>query len=316
MSAFFDALPSNVATPEAQRMIFERVVSNPAELRWTPITLQDARGNVLVCEVTFDAIKIEGVRVNVSADTLQRIADEVDGLLLTPLLCDRIWEQSTLKIPPVTRKITSAKVSMIDQSRDVDRLIANRSGNPCDIGKDWVLTDKLLRTPTFQKVILADGSTGTRIGFPMVACNYGWHIQAGAKTESSVDGLERVIQGVGLAHDRSHTDYSQTARLVRSQAQLNGRPFPMAEVYTSVDFAPMVSHEGPLRLTAQPISAVAAWSNLPGGAGSAATSPKGRSAAPLVAGAAGAVVGGLSGGPVGVLVGGAAGLLIGTAVAK
>lgn len=306
---FFDALPKNVASPEAQDMIFRRIVSNPQELRWTPITLSDARGNVLVCEVTFDAIKIENVRINVSAETLQRIADEVGALMLTPLLCDRIWEApSTLKIPPVTRPITSSTAAMIAQSVAVDKVIAGRSGNPADCGKDWVLVNRLLRTDS-------DG-----VNFPLVAANYGWHNTTSG--ERSVDGRERVIQGVGLRHDRSHTDYSQCARLVRSTAMLNGRPFPMAEVYTSEDFSSMVSHEGPLRLTKQPIQGVVAGRQetvadpkAPLGTGGT-SGPKAKSKAPFVLGAGGALVGGLANGPVGAVVGGAAGLLLGSVVSK
>lgn len=149
------------------------------------------------------AAKIGDRRLRYSALLQQRAADMIGGHLLTPALVDAIWIQAQIRLDPKPLNDghggpapDMARVSSwYRHDRLVDAELA-RFGSVTDMclvaseGKDWVVTDRIWQRPR-------------------QAANYGWLTSAG-----------HAIQGVGLAHDPSHSDYSQLGRWVRSDCLL------------------------------------------------------------------------------------------------
>ena len=224
--------------------------------------LPKARSHALKGFLTFvagggapDARPFPKVRVNVSANLLQRIADALDASLLTPKLADRMFLQTKLSLAPSPQEITSDTWAMIDHSLRIDEQIAKAGGRPegefvATPGKDWVIGKELVEHPG-------------------KALNYGWHFHGpsydGQTWESAVTPGLRVIQGVGSQHNGQHSDYSQNARLVKKEVVVDDRPMSLADVLTSPQLAPLASHEGALSPLAlrQPGVAKSGFGNEP-----------------------------------------------------
>lgn len=178
-----------------------------------------------------DALKIDGVRVNVSHATAQRIADVLGLWLPTSKISDLIHASASVVLRPKLGAPDSAMAStarMLQHSRLVDVDLRGRidgGGHVSTVGKDWVNTSRLE-------------------GRPDRAANYGWHDTAAPNG--------KVWQTVGLAHDRDHVDYSQTLRLVARQAGVDGELIDIAELAAHPVHHGAVSDEGPLRVLRHP----------------------------------------------------------------
>lgn len=190
-----------------------------------------------------DAMKIDGVRVNVSAQTEQKIADVLGCSLLTPKLADLMWLQKSAKLLPHPRMITSATDAMIDHSAKIDADLA-KLGNPagivCTVGKHWVIDNDL------------DSHPGR-------AENYGWHFDGniGIPAEYAVSKddhgrLITLIQGRGWAHDMHHVDYSQICVLVSRQCTVDGATMDLHDLLKDPALAPLASHQGAMSVLRQP----------------------------------------------------------------
>lgn len=185
--------PSGAELLRRRERILQAVAAGRAEHDWCPLQLADSSGNVLHLRVSCDALKIDGVRVNVDATVQQEVADRLGALLLTPKLVDEIYRRSA-KLPPSPQPITASVEGMIAHSGRVDQLARDRQARTppalANVGKDWVLTKRLF-TPE---------NVSAR-----KAANYGWLGTAVSKFPS-VTGLP-IIQNVGLVHSREHSDY-------------------------------------------------------------------------------------------------------------
>jgi hypothetical protein len=105
------------------------------------------------------------------------------------------------------------------------------------VGKHWILTNKI--------------ASGAK------AANYGWHFKGstfgGSKFEAAVSlPAVRVIQGIGTAHDRFHTDYSQTCVLASQACVYQGQDRLLSDLLTDPIASKLLSVEGPLQITRQP----------------------------------------------------------------
>jgi hypothetical protein len=285
--------PAQAGTERSAR-ILDAVRAGRYELQWCPIDIEDLR--VLV---SCDALKVDGVRVNVDAKTQQLIADEIGAVLLTPKLADEIYKRAT-KLSPRPQTISSSTQAMIDHSARVDAEIARVGGGTmvADVGKDWVIVKSL-----FSQTARAARK----------AANYGWHVPTkqyqGLTAEGAVTPGLFAIQGVGTAHSVDHTDYSEIARFALRSARYGELPVDLANVYTGD--APgneLVSHEGPLPDFRQPGVDEPSPAVPPAGGSSSRKTAKtalGGAAAGALALAAGA-------GPLGI----ATGILIGAIIAR
>ncbi len=239
------SLPPSAGTAR-EGAILDRVLAGTFEVRWATLTSQH-QGHEAEFEVFADALKIDGVRVNVSADTQQKIADVLGCFLLTPKLADLLWAQRGVTLPPFPRPITSSTTAMIEHSAKIDAALSQlppTEGILATVGKHWVLDNALASKPGR-------------------AMNYGWHFEGAAyqniKGEVCASLLKepsgsytRLIQGRGTAHDRYHVDYSQTCVLVARTARVDGQPMDLSELLTNSELAPLASHQGPLVLLRQP----------------------------------------------------------------
>lgn len=223
--------------------ILQAVCDGRAEYEFADIK-SEIDDTTAVFRVFKDALKIDGVRVNVSAKTSQQIADFLGCSLLTPKLADLIWIQRSVTIAPHPQPITSDTVGMISHSAKIDIDLVKTgysSGIVCTVGKHWCIDNDL------------EAHSGR-------AENYGWHYDgnlAGIPVEMSVakdpsGNKIRVIQGRGWAHDMNHVDYSQVCVLVSKICMVNDQETSLIELLKDPGLSPLASHQGVMRIFRQP----------------------------------------------------------------
>ena len=238
-------LPPNVG-PEREKAILQAVLDDKAEVVWADIS-NTYKDHTATFHVFADALKISGVRVNVSAETEQHIADAIGCMLLTPLLADLMWVQAAVHIEPRPRPITASTQAMVEHSLDIDKQLA-ALGNPTGliqtVGKHWVIDEPLASNPS-------------------KAMNYGWHFKGAAfqglhgevvasLMKDASGAYLRLIQGRGTAHDMHHSDYSQTCCLVARECEVDGGPADLEEILKDPELAPLASASGKLSVLRQP----------------------------------------------------------------
>ncbi|WP_438021877.1 hypothetical protein [Sorangium sp. So ce233] len=206
-----------------------------APICWVPVHSEHGEHRATFL-VNADALRIgdaeDSVRINASARTTQRLADLLECAMLTTRLCDLVWEQASVRIPPCigAPDPTMANTSrMLEHHRRVEERVAGRAGLIENVGKHWVLTNRL---------------AGSRDR----AANYGWYDPKAAHRH----GQHTLWQPPGLAHDLDHVDYSQVVRLVRRRCTVDDAERDILEVMTDPALAGLVSSEGPLRVLRQP----------------------------------------------------------------
>jgi hypothetical protein len=196
--------------------------------------------------VMSDALKIDGIRINVTAHTQQVIADKWGCTLLTAKLSDLIWHNADIRLKPCPRKITSSTKGMINHSQDIDKQLEDIdcSGKLLStVGKNWIITNKLISKPG-------------------IACNHGWHFSGnsfqginGNVNPSLLKNPEtktywKLIQSMGTAHDSiNHSDYSQICRLVCRECIINGKTMDLIDVFKDKTLSTLVNHDGVLNYT-------------------------------------------------------------------
>ncbi len=237
-----DGIPVQ-ATKAREDWIFQAVCAGRSTFDFAEIT-STHEGRTARFQVFQDALKIDGIRVNVSAETAQKIADVLGCSLLTPKLADLIWLQKSIRLSPHPRAISSDTSAMIDHSTKIDVDLLNL-GNPrgiiCTVGKHWVIDNDLANHTDRAE-------------------NYGWHFDgtlAGIPAEHAVslDGGGHpinLIQGRGTRHDMHHVDYSQVCVLVSKQCSVDGVSMEISDLLKNPDLAPLASHQGVMNVLRQP----------------------------------------------------------------
>lgn len=250
-SEFIAALPE-APGPARERAILDAVREGAARVEWAVVTSKWG-DHTAELTVSADALAIgdddDWVRVSVSHTTAQRIADHFDALLPTTHISDLIFEQAAVRLTPCLQKPNAAMANtsrMLRHHEEVEGKRAGRGGLVSTVGKDWVVTNRLE-------------------GRPDRAANYGWH------DPHAPNG--RLWQPLGLAHDRSHVDYSQTVRLVKRAMRVDGQERDLVDVLGAPALAGLVSDEGAIRL----------WRLSVAPEGTGATAPPSPRAAPASA---------------------------------
>jgi len=271
-SDFVRSLPEgNKAGEFAKReqMILDAVRRRDiAPIEWVPITTTSGPYTATF-RVSLDDLRvgsaIDSKRVEVNHETAQHIVDDLGVAMLTPKLSDELYAQAPIKLPPKahpdaqkwvkdgTMSYTSRMVAYHDY---LDQLIAEairnnggRRGLIADVGKDWVISPVLWQTPA-----MTPGCAQTTIR----AENYGWHTPTRWIYHAVTMPNVQVYQPFpGTCHDLSHTDYSQTLRLVRRDVEVCGPglvpvgsssdcvKMDIEKVATDPQLAGLLSHEGP-----------------------------------------------------------------------
>lgn len=246
-------LPPN-ATSEREQAIRNHVRNGNFEVSWGKITSTHG-DRTAEFWVFADALKIDGVRVNVSAETQQVIADLLGCTLLTPKLADLLWAQRAVTLPPFPRGNTkgmSTTQAMFEHSEKLDKALAKLGftvGIIGTTGKHWVIDNSI--------------ADGRKLDGAEVACNYGWHFE-GAKfdgqsfevTASQMKDAKgqfvRLIQGRGTRHNLKHTDYSQVCVLVSRECTVDGQAMDLLDLLRDPALAPLASHQGVMKCVRQP----------------------------------------------------------------
>lgn len=227
---------------DREKYIEEQVFAGNFEAKWVEIK-HVIEGIEVKLNVMDDALKVDGVRVNVSATSAQRLADIFDASLPTAMVADMMYVSATRSVNPCPMPISSTVASMIKHSQNVDNLLKGKTeGLASTVGKHWVLDRKIEGTPD-------------------KACNYGWHFRGPSfqgitgfpVASSSVTGQSvKVIQPNATAHDRLHSDYSQICQLVSQQCWVGGVEMRFENLLKDDKLARLISHQGPLKIDRQP----------------------------------------------------------------
>lgn len=239
--------------PQREKYILEKVRAGEYDACWVPLYANNGT-TLITFFVTLDALRIDGVRVIVSARLQQQIADSIGASLLTPKLVDMMWMAREVTLPPFTGSTTAmdSTAAMVAHSAKIDAALA-KLGDPCGLiatlGKNWVLDNGLLPPRTIH-------------GFP-VAMNYGWHFvgatHQGIGGEPTASRLQdpagrylRLIQGRGTRHNLNHSDYSQICLLVSQRVLVDDRETVLASVLRDPVLASLANHSGVLNVLRQP----------------------------------------------------------------
>lgn len=206
------------------------------EIRWHAI-FSAIGENSAIFYVASDALQLgdgdDRIRVNTTHTSAQRIADILGLALPTTKLCDLIHQQATVLIEPCympADEFMAYTNRMVVHSKQIDARIAGRQGLISTVGKDWILTNKLL-------------------GRQDRAANYGWHVAQG---QFKGPGNLPVLQPLSIFHNRYYVDYSQTLRFVNRWATVNGQNMLLEDLLQDPKLATLASDEGPLSVSRHP----------------------------------------------------------------
>lgn len=220
--------------------IFNQVATGNFEAMWSEITCC-IDGKIITLRVMEDALLIDNVRVNVSATLSQKIADLFDASLPTAMVADMMYAGSIRKINPCIMKISTTVSSMVAHSSSIDKQINSKLGLASTVGKHWILDKKIELNPKR-------------------ACNYGWHFTGpsykgikGFPAVSQYAGVNvKVIQPNAIAHDKSHSDYSQICQLVSQQCWIDNKEHRFSDLLKDPVLSNLISHTGALKFDRQP----------------------------------------------------------------
>lgn len=231
---------------DREKYIFDRVLAGTFEAEWTDLSYVNA-GKKVTLLIMEDALKIDGVRVNVSATLQQKLADVFDASLMTALVADMAYLNAHRRIDPAPMPISTSVASMTKHSTNVDARLKSlpvTEGLVADPGKHWILDKKLEQMPGR-------------------ACNYGWHFAGssyqGITGYTAASGaysinakVVKVIQPNATAHDALHSDYSQICQLISQVCWVDGVEKKFSDLLVDPNLAKLVSHQGPLKVVRQP----------------------------------------------------------------
>ena len=168
------------------------------------------------------------IRIPLAPKTAQDVLQAVGCVLPTPKMVDAIWQQSKIKIDPVTYQ-------------------AKKPGDPgmtttgaFKLNHDAVQR-ALLRNPDYKQGLLVAGQrkdvvlSNKLLEVSDKVAIYGWHKKNG-----------KPIQGLNVtSHSKNYVDYSHGIRLVSRQCLVNGQPKDLGAVIID----PLLSvllNDGPL----------------------------------------------------------------------
>mgnify|MGYP001566742899 CR=1 FL=1 len=228
----------NKPCPERDKLILDAVYSGLAHCEWVPIKsiIPNHEAIFYVCD---DAVRVDleddsRFRPPTSATLAQCCADLLFASLPTAKVCDLAYKQAALTLP-ATILPASADMLTIEKSKLFNKLLEEKrkekNGLIRDCGKAWIISNKL---GIYKKV----------------AVNYGFYDpRAIYKNPSGI----RLWQNAGTRHDRTHTDYSQTLILMKLECIVDGGNMLVTEVMTHPELHPLISNEGILNYTRQPL---------------------------------------------------------------
>lgn len=232
----FVARVKDLAPADREQAIVEAVLAGnfPEHLRKLhPVRVAEETiggEHVLIYQAMPDYLAIgsddDFVRMPMTPQSAQRIADEFGMTLPTAMMVDQIYSAAAVKLAP--RPLTEHREA-VETFAQHHRWIENqRRGHPlgqlvAGTKKDVVLTNRIAE----------------RAGRVAI---YGWHRLSGAP-----------IQPLTTVHTSSYVDYSHGVRLVRGTLLLDDQPATFAHLARAENLHPLVSDEGPLTVLKYPL---------------------------------------------------------------
>ena len=226
-SAFADQIKS-LAPADREKRIGEEILKGnvPAHLRTfaeAAYTAADAGGkpHKVVLSVLPDYLAVgaddDFLRIPMTPQTAQAIADKLGCLLTTRKMTDEIYQAAKVKLKP--QPMTQAReavASFLEHQRMIEEQRKGKPAGELTAGhkKDVVITNRLKEKP--GKVAI-----------------YGWH---------QPDG--KAIQPLTTVHGDFYVDYSHGIRLVRETMQIDGKERKVADILKDPALAPLLSDEG------------------------------------------------------------------------
>lgn len=239
-------IPSRPAEASGGAAFMERIAPLPPAEREVAIAEEFLRGNLPTFLQRFKTVTIEGndrnsvrhrlsleampdylavgddtdwVRVPMTPQTAQRIADAFDCVLPTRKLVNDLWATAEVKLEP--RPLTEAREAVATFVQHHRIIEGQRAGQPlgrlvAGTKKDVVITNALLAQPGRVAI-------------------YGWHYPDG-----------KPIQPLTTVHRQTYVDYSHGVRLLRDRVLLDGQPRNLRDLLQNPELSPLVSDEGPL----------------------------------------------------------------------
>lgn len=217
---------------------------------WAPLTTS-AAGHTATIYVATDTLRFgvpgpnadpsdwDWVRVAVTSDTAQRIADTLGVLLPTDRIADLAHAQADVRLTPHPQQpVNATTAAMLQHHAAIEAERAGREGLLSTIGKEWILGPELFPAASPAHPLGKDG-----------AINYGWHTVGPVTPFGPYQGRPGMIlwQTRGFRHNRRHVDYSQwVPRFVHPRMRVDGHNVSTVEAMMSPELAGLVSYQGPL----------------------------------------------------------------------
>jgi hypothetical protein len=159
------------------------------------------------------------VRMPMTPQTAQRIADEFGCILPTRKIVDAIDAHAELHLEP--RPLTRERETVATFLEHHDIIERQRGVKPlglliAGIKKDIVLSPRIFERPNRLAI-------------------YGWR---------QIDG--RPIQPLTIVHSDRYVDYSHGVRLVHNSIEVDGKPYKVDELLADSERCGLVSDEGPM----------------------------------------------------------------------
>ncbi len=167
------------------------------------------------------------VRIPMTSETAQRIADLTDTLLPSVKMVDAIYMNARVKLEPQPLPESSqmgSNESYLDHNRMIERQRLGMGAKPGSLiaghKKDLVITNRLNNNPDHLAI-------------------YGWHRME--------DGKAVPIQPLTTAHLKDYVDYSHGVRLVSKKVLVDGKVTSIVNVLRDPELSGILSDEGPIK---------------------------------------------------------------------
>jgi len=167
------------------------------------------------------------VRIPMTADTAQRIADLTDMILPSAKMVDAIYINADIKLEPQPLPEGPQMGSneyYLDHNRIIEHQRLEMGAKPENLiagdKKDLVITNRLNNNPDRLAI-------------------YGWHRMK--------DGKPVSIQPLTTAHLKDYVDYSHGVRLVSKKVLVDGKVTSIANILRDPELYGILSDEGPIK---------------------------------------------------------------------
>lgn len=249
-SEWRNTLPSMqlAAQPQIVEALIDPSMRMPIE--WVGIPFSAGAHNAILyvgCDSMMVGEPGDCVRVDLNCRSHQMVCDALGLQLPTAKMLDLIYANREVAVEPCLYNPTNGIITVVDpatgQSLSTDMSstvamfahdarvtagVAGRAGLVCNSGKAWTL-----------KASLGGITQGD-----WTAANYAWFSKAAPYT--SVSGGFKLWQPLSTMHNVNHDDYSQVVYAIHPTMLVDGAQMPTADVIMSLEYAGLVSHEGPL----------------------------------------------------------------------